>query len=168
MSTKNLEALPGLPLQDEEDVIELVQLTSGIGGAVEQILGAIGDDFHCAEWTRGWGAVLKRHPINSVRRNHPKSAAVKQVIGASTVAYQKSLGAGVRGPEALEGLLRALSAGLSATTPVLVLQTLENFTVAAGTAFKPFWEDLVVLVTSVQQIGFAEDGILQVAVKRCL
>ncbi|CAN0397037.1 unnamed protein product, partial [Ectocarpus sp. 13 AM-2016] len=69
------------------------------------------------------------------------------------------------GPDALQLLLRAVCSGLSTVTPALVLQQLQNFAVPAGTTFKAYLEDLKVLVESVQMVGFAEDGTLQVAVK---
>lgn len=168
MSTKNLVVLPALPLHDADDMVELIQLTSAVKGSVEQILGSIGVDFASPVWTRGWESVLKRRLLSSVRRNHPTSASVKQVIGAAVTACQKALDAGASGAEALDGVLRALSAGLSSATPASVLQKLQNFSVSVGTTFKVFLEELVVLVTSVQEIGFAEDGTLQVAVKACL
>lgn len=64
------------------------------------------------------------------------------------LAYQKALNVGVLGPEALEGLQRAFSAGLSSTSAAMVLQKLQNYTVAADTTFKVFLEEMAVLVTA--------------------
>lgn len=50
----------------------------------------------------------KYHLTNHVRRNHPKPASAKQVIGAAVLVRQKTWGAGRGGPEALKGLQRAL------------------------------------------------------------
>ncbi|CAN0074170.1 unnamed protein product, partial [Ectocarpus fasciculatus] len=69
------------------------------------------------------------------------------------------------GPDALTMVLRSVCGGLSKVTSSLVLQQLQNFAVTAGTTFKAYLEELKVLVESVQLVGFAEDGTLQVAVK---
>lgn len=70
--------------------------------------------------------MLERHFITSVRRHHPESAAVKQMIQAAVQAYQKTLNAGGSAPEAPEELQRVLSAGPTSTTAALARQTFKN------------------------------------------
>lgn len=82
-------------------------------------------------------------------------------------SWHKALDAGAGGAEALNGVLCALSAGLRPATPASMLQKLQNFAVTVATTFKVFLEKLVVLVTSVQEVDFAEDGTLRLAVKAC-
>lgn len=83
-------------------------------------------------------------------------------------ASLKALDAGASGVEALDVVLRALSARLSSATTAIMIQNLQNISVSVGTTFKVFLEALVVLVTSVQEVGFAEDGTFQVALQTCL
>ncbi|CAN0557198.1 unnamed protein product, partial [Ectocarpus sp. 12 AP-2014] len=135
MATKNLITMPLTPLQNGDDVVELVQLSSAITKSVEQIR-ASAQDFDSDHWVRGWEKVLERHLINSVRKNHAKSAATKQILVAAVTQSVRAMDSGMSGPDALQLLLRAVCSGLSTVTPALVLQQLQNFAVPAGTTFK--------------------------------
>ncbi|CAB1100518.1 unnamed protein product [Ectocarpus sp. CCAP 1310/34] len=119
-------------------------------------------------------AAAAREAAARVANEGPGAAALEhqgdgylsaQILVAAITQARRAMDAETSGPDALTMVLRSVCGGLSKVTSALVLQQLQNFAVPAGTTFKAYLEELKVLVESVQLVGFAEDGTLQVAVK---
>lgn len=125
-------ALPLMPLQNDEDVVELAQLTSAITQSVDQTRLTVGD-FHGTVWTRGWHNVFERHLFSltgGMYETFPEICRHEAGFRGRDCCKPKSMDAGMRGPDALQDVLRAFCDGLSKNTSPLVLQKLQFFTVS--------------------------------------
>ena len=109
-----------------------------------------------------------RHVLNSVSHHYPVQATrTKQMVRNAFARAEAEERSGQPGKQVLEGILRALCLGLSASARHQALQQLQTFEVPEKTSFADVLSKLRITVMNVKDVALVppDDSMMQVAVK---